>query len=66
MVVNDAQQHLFSKFSVMDDKGGEENKIKAYLGGETGLTGFPNRSDRFVLTTPKLLYIQLSSILETC
>jgi hypothetical protein len=39
MVVNDAQQHLFSKFSVMDDKGGEENKIKAYLGGETGLTG---------------------------
>jgi hypothetical protein len=24
MVVSDAQQHLFSKFLVMDDKGGEE------------------------------------------
>jgi hypothetical protein len=70
MVVSDAQQHLFSKFLVMDDKGGEEKTIKAYLsvccGGETGLTGFPNRSDRFVLSTPKLLCIQLSFILETC
>jgi hypothetical protein len=35
-------------------------------GGETGLTGFPNRSDRFVLSTPKLLCIQLSFILDTC
>jgi hypothetical protein len=24
MVVSDAQQHLFSKFLVMDDKGGED------------------------------------------
>jgi hypothetical protein len=30
-VVSDAQQHLFSKFLVMDDKGGEEKTIKAYL-----------------------------------
>jgi hypothetical protein len=40
MVVSDAQQHLFSKFLVMDDKRGEEKTIKAYLsvccGGETG------------------------------
>jgi hypothetical protein len=61
MVVSAAQQHLFSIFLVMDDKGGEEKKIKSYLfvccGGEIGLTGFPNRSDRFVLSTPKLLYI---------
>jgi hypothetical protein len=61
MVVSDAQQHLFSKFLVRDDKGGEEKKIKAYLslccGGELGLTGFTNRSDRFVLSTHKLLCI---------
>jgi hypothetical protein len=54
----------------MDDKGEEEKKIKAYMsvccGGEIGLTGFPNRSDQFVLSTPKLLCIQLSFILETC
>jgi hypothetical protein len=31
MVVSDAQQHLFSKFLVIDDKGGDEKKIKAYL-----------------------------------
>jgi hypothetical protein len=30
-VVSDAQQRLFSKFLVMDDKGGEEYMIKAYL-----------------------------------
>jgi hypothetical protein len=45
----------------MDDKGEEEKKIKAYMsvccGGEIGLTGFPNRSDQFVLSTPKLLCI---------
>jgi hypothetical protein len=39
MVVSDAQHHLFSKFLVMDDKGGEEKNIKSYLsvccGGET-------------------------------
>jgi hypothetical protein len=70
MVVREAQQHVFFKFLVMDHKGGEEKKIKAYLsvccGGETGLTSFPNWSDRFVLSTPKLLCIQLSFILETC
>jgi hypothetical protein len=35
---------------VMDDKGGEEKKIKAYL-------SWWNRSDQFVLSTPKLLCI---------
>jgi hypothetical protein len=70
LVASDAQQHLFSKFLVMDDKGEEEKMIKAYLsvccGGETSLTGFQNRSNRFVLSNPKLLCIQLSFILETC
>jgi hypothetical protein len=69
MVVSDSQQHLFSKFLVIDDKGWEEKKIKAYLfvcGGETGLTSFSNWSDRFVLSTPKILCIQLSFILEIC
>jgi hypothetical protein len=31
MVVSKAHQHLLSKFLVIDDKGGEEKKIKAYL-----------------------------------
>jgi hypothetical protein len=70
MVVSETQQHIFSKFLVIDDKEGEEKKIKAYMFvccvGETGPTGFPNQSDRFLLSTPKLLCIQVSFILETC
>jgi hypothetical protein len=29
MVISEAQQHIFSKFLVIDDKRGEEKKIKA-------------------------------------